>query len=1142
MFKKILYSLVLMAVGFTASSYAQNTLTVYDGEATNAYVPVYGFYCDAFLKAEFVMNSEDLSEMTAGTITGLKWYLSTPATDSWGDANFVIFMKEVSDPTISAYYGMDGATVVYEGPLDGTKEVLKINFTTPYTYEGGHLLIGVYNTVKGSYKSASFAGVNAPGAAVQGYSYSSLDEVSCYQRDFLPKTDFSYQPSGGVVYYKPTHLQATDITPNSATITWTPGADETAWNVEYRVKGTEEWIPAGSVTEPQIALDVLENGTTYEVRVQSDYGEGNLSAWATMTFNTEVCDADDMGEVTYNLTDTYGDGWNGGGKLQIVYHNTGVLVAELVLPQGSGNTELAGELNLCYGEDYDLVWVAGTYNYENGFVLYGPEGEVIYEFQGTGSSSGPVPEPGVLTTFQINRVTCPRPTELAASNIVYNGATLTWTPGTAEQDMWQVAYGVGVFNPNDVEPMTVNEPTAQLTGLEENTTYSAYVRSVCGPEDMSIWSKVCIFSTPLRFPIATDLAIDNITAKSAEAAWNGEAETYNLRYRPKTNLDESFEAEEAPAGWTMNDWVVMPITSYTMGGNPLYAADGNSCMASQSGDFDYYGNFVNYDVDNWMISPKVNLGGTLEFYAADLGADYVENYSVYVSLDGTEFTPLSMNISTPAAMNEWGKQEIDLSAYDGQQGYIAFRHHDAAGYYLFIDAVSINGLPEADWVVMEGVTSPVTMEPLQPGTVYEVQVQGIYEDGNSAWCDVVTFATEPADALPINLQVTDVTDQTATATWNGSQDTYNLRYRTAAVLNGLTEDFTGIENGGLPEGWTTIDADGDGYNWAVWVLTLEDGSTQITLSSNSYVNYVGALTPDNWVLTPQRKLGAQVQFDAWGQDPSYAAEVFRVYASLDGENFTPISEDITATGTQTTYTFDLGEFAGQMGYIALRHYNVTDQYILNVTNFYMAGEEDDVPAGEWIVVENVTAPYTIEGLTPETTYEVEVQGIVEDGTVTDWTAPVEFTTTKAGEQPTEMCARPECGYAITDFETVTVTITNNEPGATVVYEVYCEGELIESGEFTGDQYAFTVTGPGSYVVHAVATMQGMLDSPDGGVFFVILPNDTPPVGIDELTNGKQIANVRYFNSLGQEMQEVNGVTIVVTTYTDGTTSTAKVLK
>ena len=64
MYKKLLLSLVLMAIGFTTSSYAQNNLTVYDGGATNAYVPVYGFYADAFTKVEFIMNSDELSPIS----------------------------------------------------------------------------------------------------------------------------------------------------------------------------------------------------------------------------------------------------------------------------------------------------------------------------------------------------------------------------------------------------------------------------------------------------------------------------------------------------------------------------------------------------------------------------------------------------------------------------------------------------------------------------------------------------------------------------------------------------------------------------------------------------------------------------------------------------------------------------------------------------------------------------------------------------------------------------------------------------------------------------------------------------------------------------------------------------------------------
>ena len=48
--------------------------------------------------------------------------------------------------------------------------------------------------------------------------------------------------------------------------------------------------------------------------------------------------------------------------------------------------------------------------------------------------------------------------------------------------------------------------------------------------------------------------------------------------------------------------------------------------------------------------------------------------------------------------------------------------------------------------------------------------------------------------------------------------------------------------------------------------------------------------------------------------------------------------------------------------------------------------------------------------------------------------------------------------------------------------------------------------------------------------------------IDELSNGKQVTGVHYFNLEGQETQEAHGTTIVVTTYSDGTTSTAKVVK
>ena len=1013
--KKLFYSLVLCVIA-AIPAFAQETVTVYDGDATNAYVPVYGFYADAFNKCEYIMPADDLSELTGSTITKMVWYMTTPPEAVWG-GNFQVYLKEVEENVAStSFYGTDGATLVFEGPLDGTSGTLEIEFANDFTYEGGNLLVCVYQVEKGTYKSATFAGAAATGAAVSNYNYSSLEAItSGTVRDFLPKTTFEFVPSSGVVYYKPKNVQVTPGV-NDAVVTWDAGADETSWAVEYKKAADEEWTSAGTVTEKTITLDALENGTQYDVRVKSIYADGE-SGWTVASFATLACEASDMGEVEYILTDSYGDGWNN-NHLQIFLHGTNVMVADLFIPGGVNGTPndnlLEGIVNLCYGVEYDLVWVAGSYSYETGFTLTAPSGEVIYEFQGTGSSSGPTPTPGVLTTFTIQQVTCPRPTGVVVENITYNSADVSWLPGAEEQDLFQVIYAKGDVAAADItmEPVQANDPFVTLTGLEENSHYSVYVRSVCSEEDMSIWTKVVTFDTPLRFPLPENLYVNQITKNSAVANWTGDAPAYNFRYRPKTGLDEGFEYggdDELPAGWIPagltnldadgdgNAWQVLKITDWNMGGTPLTAAAGDYCIVSESRTI-ADGSYVTGD--NWLISSKVALDGTLEVSAADLGADYAESFSVMISTTGTapaDFVALE-TVNTPGALSSWQKYEYDLSAFEGQEGYVAIRHqpNGTSGYILMIDEFKIvSESAGEEWIYVNNTTSPVTMEGLAAGTTYECQVQGAYEDGNSLWTDLVYFTTTSVDAMPASVTVDNITATTADVNVVGSQDRYNIRYRTAAIQNGVVEDFMGYETGDCPTGWTLIDADGDGQNWYVWNLTLDDGTTQTTFSSNSYINNYGALTPDNWAITPQSTLGTTVQFDAWGQDPSYAGEHFQVYVSTTGTeiaDFTPISEEIVATGDQTTYTFDLGPYAGEQGYIAIRHFNVTDMYILNVTNFYMAGETPDVPAGEWTVVENVEVPYTIEGLAPETKYEVQVQGIYEAKATTDWTQSVFFTT------------------------------------------------------------------------------------------------------------------------------------------------------
>ena len=1000
--KKFIYSLVLCAIA-AIPAFAQETLTVYDGDATNAYVPVYGFYADAYNKCEFIMPAADLSDMQGGTITKLTWFLATTPEAVWG-GNFQVYLKEVDDAACTtAFLGTEGATLVYEGPLDGTSGTLTIEFANDYTYEGGNLMFAVYQVEKGTYKSASFAGTAVTGGAVSNYNYSSLEAIaSGTVRDFLPKTEFEYIPAAGVIY-KPKNIQATELTPNSAVITWDAGADETSWGVEYKKAADEEWTSLGTVTEKTVTLDALQNATQYEVRVKAIVPEGE-SNWATATFVTPGCDESDMGEVEYVLTDTYGDGWNGGGKLQVLYAGTNQVVQEITLPSGTGNNSLEGSFMLCYGVEYDLVWVGGTYTYENGFTLTAPDGSEIYVFQGTGSSSGPTLTPGLLTTFTINPVTCPRPTAVAVDNIVYNGATVGWVPGTEEQDLFEVVCTTEA-TPDNATPVQVNDPFYTFTNLEENTTYNVFVRSICTEEDMSIWTKAVTFTTPLRFALPENLVVTDITSNSAVASWTGDAPAYNFRYREKTGLDESFEAGTAPAGWNINSWVVMPINNYNMGGTPLFAADGTSCMASISVN-ESTGEALG--VDNWLISPMVDLAGTLEFYVADLGANYIENYGVYVSTTGTapaDFTALEDNIATqglmPSAVGNWQKKEFDLSAFEGQKGYVAIRHHDAQGYYLFVDAMKIGGegVPAAEWINVNNTTAPVTMEGLAANTTYECQVQGAYEDGNSLWTDLVNFTTLAADAMPTEVTVDNITATTADVNVVGSQDLYNIRYRTAGETSSYFEGFEyGLASGEFPveSGWTAVDADGDGYTW--YTFTPDDNTNQYVfdascMTSASYMQ--NALTPDDWLISPQVKLDGTLSFQVRAQDPSYAAEHYAVYVSVgdptDLTSFVELLPEAVSTGTYQEITADLSAYEGQMGYIAFRHFNCTDMFRLNIDNVtitYGGGVEP----GEWITVENVESPYTITGLDPETKYEVQVQGIYEAKATTEWTPSVFFTT------------------------------------------------------------------------------------------------------------------------------------------------------
>jgi hypothetical protein len=159
------------------------------------------------------------------------------------------------------------------------------------------------------------------------------------------------------------------------------------------------------------------------------------------------------------------------------------------------------------------------------------------------------------------------------------------------------------------------------------------------------------------------------------------------------------------------------------------------------------------------------------------------------------------------------------------------------------------------------------------------------------------------------------------------------------------------------EDWTTIDANNDGYNWmhshdyTFEVMDNEghNGSYGFAVSE-SYVNGgVGAITPDNYLVSPQVNFTNGSTFTFWATDgnDAYGAEHFGVAISTSGNtnasDFTTIAEwTLLAKGEKTggerqlidgiwyEKTVDLSAYAGQSGYIAIRHFNCNDQWVLCV--------------------------------------------------------------------------------------------------------------------------------------------------------------------------------------------------------------------
>ena len=164
-------------------------------------------------------------------------------------------------------------------------------------------------------------------------------------------------------------------------------------------------------------------------------------------------------------------------------------------------------------------------------------------------------------------------------------------------------------------------------------------------------------------------------------------------------------------------------------------------------------------------------------------------------------------------------------------------------------------------------------------------------------------------------------------------------------------DIWDFETDPIAQGFQFLDDDGDGLTWEWHVNTGYGNHTThsgdgVATSASYDNNGGGALTPDNWMITPEFT-GTELTFWLVAQDTDWADDYLEVYVTTDdGATWSDALWSGYSPTEYEQYTIDLSAYAnrGPMK-VAFRHFNCTDMFMMNVDDIEVAGGEEPPVVG-----------------------------------------------------------------------------------------------------------------------------------------------------------------------------------------------------
>ena len=279
----------------------------------------------------------------------------------------------------------------------------------------------------------------------------------------------------------------------------------------------------GTLTNAWAIGSATNNGGSKSMYISNDGGTTNAytNNSETMVYATKLFTlAAGKYDISYD--------WKGYGESTYDYMRAAIvpeteLSAGTSVPSGFSTTALpSGWIAIDGGSKLNLSNAFATKAVE---ATIPSAGNYMVVFGWRNDNSTGTNPAAAIDNFSMALQACPKPTALTASNPTWQGATLSWTAGSDETE-WKVIYGAAGFNPESagttIDNVTENPYT--LTGLSPETEYDVYVKAVKGG-DVSAVSNKANFTTDVKYPAPTGLAISNLTTTSATLTWTAGSDT-----------------------------------------------------------------------------------------------------------------------------------------------------------------------------------------------------------------------------------------------------------------------------------------------------------------------------------------------------------------------------------------------------------------------------------------------------------------------------------------------------------------------------------------------------------------------------------------------------------------------------------------